>query len=177
MMKARATRFNNHRRPPLWSALLSLFAALSLIVPPSQLCALLETAPGHGHAEGHSHEAASAHEHSHDGRAQKADHHDDHSYTGATHHATKGATLQPVPDAHECCSDMSAPPIVAAPVSRLASPDTHPAPATFALAVPPSPLDIFAVTNCHGRDGPPDESLHSQLSRATLLGRAPPVSV
>lgn len=177
MMKARATRFNNHRRPPLWSALLSLFVALSLIVPPSQLCALMESSPGHAHTDGHSHEAASAHEHSHDGRAQKADHHDDHSNTGATHHATKGATLQPVPDAHECCSDMTMPPVVVAAASRLSVSASHPAAATFALAVPPSPLDTVTLTNCHGRDGPPDETLHSQLSRATLLGRAPPVSV
>lgn len=173
MMKARATRSNNRRRPQWSSALVSLFVALSLMVLSTQLCALMESLPGHAHTDGHSHAAAFSRHDSHDGQAPGATHYGDHSHDGATHHATS----QPVPDAHECCSAMNAPPVIAAAVSRLSAPDRHSAPAAFALAVPSSPLDIFALTNCHGRDGPPDESLHSQLGRASLLGRAPPVSV
>jgi len=176
-MKAHATCFDTRRRPPVWSALLSVFVALSLILSPTQMCALMEMVPGHAHGEGHSHEAASAHEHFDDEGAPEAVPHGDHSRAVAPYHATNGATLQPVPQAHECCSIMNEPPVVVAAVSRLAAPDTHSAPATFAPAVSPSPHDTFAVTNCHGRDGPLDETLHSQLRRATLLGRAPPVSV
>lgn len=172
MMKARAAHSNNRRRPPLWSALLSLLVALSLLLSPTQMCALMEMAPSHTGADSDSHAAASAHEHSGGGRAQEANHH-----TGTTYRATNQATLQSVPDTHECCSDMNAPPVVATAASRLGVPDAHSAPATFALAIPPSPFDLFILTNCHGRDGPTDETLYSQLSRATLLGRAPPVSV
>jgi len=176
-MKAHATRFDNRRRPPWWSALLSLFVSLSLMLSPAQLCALMEMAPGHAHVDGLSHAATAPHTHSHDGHSHEAAPHDDHSHAGATHQASHQATLQSVPQAHECCLDMKAPPVVAVGISRFTAPGSHSAPATYALAVLPAPLDIFALTNCHGRDGLLDETLHSQLSRASLLGRAPPVSV
>lgn len=174
IMKARATGSNNRRRSHWWSARLSLLVSLSLMLSPTQLCALMEMAPGHAHADGHSHAASGSHEHSHNGQAQEAS---DHPHAGATHRTTNQATLQLVPDTHECCSNMNEPPVVAAAALRLAAPDTHSAPATFAPAVPSPPFDLFALTNCHGRDGPLDETLHSQLGRASLLGRAPPVSV
>ncbi len=176
-MKAHATCFDTRRRPPVWSALLSVFVALSLILSPTQMCALMEMAPGHAHGEGHPRGLASAHEHSGDGHALEAAHHDDHSRAVAPYHATNGAILQPVPQAHECCSNMNEPPVVAAGISRFAALDTHSAAVSFAVAVPSLSQNLFAVTNCHGRDGPSDETLHSQFRRATLLGRAPPVSV
>ena len=172
MIITRASHFDNRRRLHGWSVILSLLVALSLVAPPSHLCALMESSPSHGHADGRSHAAVPAHKHSPGASSPEADHHNDHPHAAATDQAT----LQPVPQAHGCCSDRNAPPVVVVG-SRFAAPNTHSTPATFALVASPSPLDIFALTHYHGRDGPPSKPLHSQLSRAFLIGLAPPVSV
>ena len=172
-MKLRATRFHKQRRPLWWSALLSVMAVLSLLLTPTQVCAVMELLPGQAHTEGHSHAAASVHPSEGDGHVAPAVSDDGHS-----HAATHQAAWQSVPDEHDCCSNMDAAPVVTASSVRAGAPDAHTTLATFAPAIAPSSFDIFALTNCHGRDGPPlDETFHSQLSRGTLLGRAPPVSV
>lgn len=170
-MKARAAHSNNRRRPHWWSALLSLFVALSLVVPPSQLCALMETAPGHAHSDGHAHSGDAGHSHSDEGAA----HHDDHHQPIAQH--TDKATLQPVPHQHACCPESAPLPVVMAAPSRSATPDESAIGVSFMPATLPAMQNIFALTNCHGRDGPDDSQPLPQLSRASLLGRAPPVSV
>lgn len=172
-MKLRATRFQSQRRPLWWSALVSLAAVLSLLLTPPQVCAVMELLPDQAHTEGHSHAAVSIHQHDGDGHTAPAVSVNDHP-----HAATHQAAWQSVPDEHDCCSNMDAAPVVAASSVRAVALDAHTTLAAFAPAIVPSSFDIFALTNCHGRDGPlPDESLHFQLSRATLLGRAPPVSV
>lgn len=162
MMKARSAGFDNRRRPQWWSFLLSLFVALLVIVPPSQLCALMELAPSHSHSDKHSPVAALSHSHSEE----------------VATHVGEVATLQSVPEQHACCSEMDAPAVVASALSRFAAPDANSVDFSFMPATLPTTQDTFALTNCHGRDGPSlDTPLRSQFSPSSLLGRAPPVSV
>lgn len=169
-MKARAAQISNRRRPHWWSALLSLFVALMLIAPASQLCALMETLPGHSHA------AASGHSHTDEATAHHDHHHDAAAHHNAGHHSD-GTAWQSVPEQHACCSHLDAPSVVAAASSRFAAPDASSIGLSFVPATLPAAQDIFALTNCRGRDGPSDSQPLPQLSRASLLGRAPPFSV
>lgn len=158
IMKARQGWFTNRTRPQPWSALLSLFVALSLMFSPAHLCALMESAPGH------SHETASAHSHQ-----------NDHHHAAAAQHFG-GAVVQSVPDEHDCCSEGTVQPAVAAATSRFAAPNESSI-SLFFLPAMPQVQDIFALTSCHGRAGPPpDQPLRSQFLPSSLLGRAPPIS-
>lgn len=170
-MKARSTHSNNRRRPQWWPAFLSLLVAFLLVAQPACLCAAMQAAPDHHR----SHAAVESHAHASVSDAEVSSHGDSHS-TGASHHASTRATLSPSSESHICCCDSAPPPLVAAP-ARVVVPDTISLGLFFTPAILPAPSDIFALTNRHGRDGPSSLRPLSQLGRALLLGRAPPVSV
>ena len=158
-MKTRQLRFTNRTRPQWWSALPSLFVIWSLVLQPSHLCLLFES---------------SAHSHHHDSAAS---HHEHHAEEAAEHHGNAQMAVLPVPEEDSCCSSGAAPLAVVANSSRFTAPVERSIHLTFAPAVLPATPDVFALTNYHGRDGPPDAPFLSQFLPSSLLGRAPPVSV
>lgn len=198
-MKLRRNRIGNseNRKCPTWrSTLLSLFVACTLVVQPAQLCALLESAPGHSHDDSHSHqgdshhakaspavhvhEAASSSHHPHDHATD--DSHTHNSHHEVAHQPTARASeyrlfIQPVPAPHVCCSDGGSTPVVTATTRRSAAPHERSTDLAFEHGVLPTMPDSFALTACHGRDGPLGRPLRSQFSAASLLGRAPPALV
>ena len=149
--------------------MLSLLALLVLVVSPLCRCAMAEASPGHSHSAaagstvaGHAHEATP----------------DAHHKDGTAHHKDDQRSLSSVPESHVCCCDSNVPPVVLATLSHSAAPDASSWMPAFTPATLPAMQDIFALTNCYGRDGPPpDEPLRSQFFPSSLLGRAPPVSV
>lgn len=163
MTRTRTTQFDNRRRPQWWAALLSLFVALSFLMPTTCLCAMAEAAPGHSHsaARESSHQAAAA---QHDSR-----------HSDANHHAHNQATLSVESASHICCCDSDVPLVVLSSAVRAAAPDLSSLAIDFAPATLPMTPDVFALTACLGRDGPSaDAPPASPFSPATLLGRAPP---
>lgn len=173
-------------RPQWWSALLSLLVILCLVVQPSHLCALMETAPGHSHVGGHSHEGDDSHADHHGehhnatashvhGYESGADRHDD-DHVGHARQHNANLTLSSLPEPHSCCSDSYSAPVAVAATSRIALPDAPILAPEFALAVMPAPVDVFSVAGFHGRDGPEVAGPITQLSRASLLGLSPPIS-
>jgi hypothetical protein len=166
-MTARSAHFDIYSQPGKWPALLSLLALLVLVLSPLCRCAMAEASPDHSHSHsavaGHAHEAASE------------DHHDDR---GAAHHKDDQIALSPVPQSHICCCESSVPPVVLATLPHSAAPDASSWMPVFTPATLPVRQEVFALTGCHGRDGPPpDKPLRSQFLSSSLLGRAPPVSV
>lgn len=189
-MKKRPAPKSSRTRSQWWSCVLSVLVALSLVVQPSLVCAALESSPGHAHpssvAQAHSHGGDHSHGESHGsghshGSADEhhgGDHDGGHDHSNPAHHQGGSddgrLSLSPTEPPHACCSDGSAPRPVAAPASRSFQVDESLSVALFApTALPPS-ADIFALTACHGRDGPPDKPLRSQFLSSSLLGRGPP---
>lgn len=169
-MKGRLARESRRARSHWWSRLLSMLVTLSLVVPPSQIYAAFDSAPGHAHAE-------SGHGGDHHGGHSD---HDDHGYAAEaadTYHDASRLTLAPAELPHACCSSSSLSPLIAAAPARISSLDDKLAPVAYAPAVLPRSLDIFALVNCHGRDGPPDRLALSQFFSLSLSGRAPPALV
>lgn len=178
-MKRRPAPKSSRTRSQWWSCVLSVLVALSLLVRPSDICALVESSPGHSHAHasqhsdgaspGHAHNSVEEHDHSH--------HHGSHHDGGTQHESSPGdgrMSLSTPEAAHACCSDTSAPhPVVAASLRSFQADDSFSLELFAAATLPLSP-DIFALTACHGRDGPPDRSLRSQFVPSSQLGRAPP---
>lgn len=164
-MRAQPTRFDNRSWPREWSALLSLLALLVLVVSPLCRCVMAEM----------------SHEHSHSGVVEQTQettlddhHHDD----GTAHHQNDGIALSSLPEAHVCCCDSDVPDVVLSALSPSAVPDASSWVPDYTPATLPVMQDVFALTNFHGRDGPPpNKSLLSQFSSSSLLGRAPPASV
>jgi hypothetical protein len=203
-MKTRQRRFDNYKRParssgptrwsaPVrkpapswWSPLLSLFVAFTLVVQPAQLCAMLESSPGHSHG-GHSHKGDShashsdashphvgASHHQSDDNDQAREHHAAVEHE-ATEPAVGGLALMPSSSQHMCCSDDGGSHAVTAATRRSFSPEERLVSLSNDSGIVSATPDIFTLTACHGRDGPPGHSLRSQLSHSSLLGRAPPV--
>lgn len=118
---------------------------------------------------------------SHDAGGHDADGHDgleNHAdEAGGSQQAPHSMALLPVPEEETCCSSGAAPIAIAAHASRLTVPTEHCLDGTFAPATLPVTSDVFALTHCHGRDGPPAALRRSQFLPSSLLGRAPPVSV
>ena len=177
-MKTNPTRFDNRTRPRWWPALLSLLVVFSLVVQPICQCAMAQAAHNHAHAD----EAArGGQECCPEDAAQHADHHSDAHHDPAEHHhsthrSEKGASVSSPIQAHLCCCDNEVIPGIAV-LSRPAAPEQSHFVVAFAPAKPPVALDVFALTYCHGRDGPPDKPFLSHSSASSLLGRAPPVAV
>ena len=184
-MKRRPAPKCSRTRSQWWSCVLSVLVALSLVVQPSLVCAALESSPGHAHpssgGQAHSHGASHGSGHSHDSADEHhgGDHDGGHDHSNPAHHQDGSddgrLSLSPAEPPHACCSDISAPtPVVAAPTSRSFQVDESTSVALFVPAtLPPSP-DIFALTACHGRDGPPGEPIRSQFLPSSPQGRAPP---
>lgn len=165
-MTARSAQFSNRRRPQWWSALLSLFVAITIALPSSHLCAPWESSSGHSHGSEHAalgHADQDGHDGDHHADNHHADASDDHSSTP--------------PEQHTCCSDSEPLQAVVAAVLRPAAPDQIVVPVNYAVPTQPFVVDVFALTNCHGRDGPPGQILRSQFVPSSLLGRAPPFLV
>lgn len=185
-MKEHQGWFTNRRRP-LWGwTLLSLLVALSLVLPPTQLCALMETAPSHSHSTDHAKRSAHFHagkaSHSHSHEKSSSDSHASHTSQSNDHHVavsrSNGAVLHSLPEPDACCSEMDAPNVVLAIASRSTASDEYVADLCFIPAALPKVQKIFELTYYHGRDGPASNiSLPSQLSSSSLLGRAPPILV
>lgn len=186
MMRNSTRQRDTSGRPQWWSVLLSLLVVLSLVVQPSHLCALMETAPGHSHAGGHSHGDDGSHADHHGeyrnatatnahGDESGAGHHDD-DHVGHAHQHDASLNLSSLPEPHSCCSDSYSAPVAVAAVSRIALPDAQILAPEFTLAVMPAPVDVFSVAGFHGRDGPDVAGPITQLSRASLLGLSPPIS-
>ena len=184
-MAGHFARGDSRARSHWWSGLLSVLVALSLVVQPSLVCALVESsshahsgahAHSHSHPHGseHSHDAGSSHEHHSHGHHRHGHH--SHGHHNHEHHDDDGrmSLFEPGP-AHSCCSTNSAPRLVAAPVSRSFETDKSTSIVLFTPAAILPAQDIFALTACHGRDGPPGRLLRSQCLLTSLLGRAPPV--
>lgn len=183
-MKSPQRNVNKRTQPSWWSAVLSVLVALSLALQPACICALAEISAHESHAGGHSHSAETGHGHSHE--AATPDHHTDHQSS------EQPEPQQEVPDVRAsggsnaafaaldhgaCCCESEAQSVVAASVSRISVPD-H---ASVRLACAP-PYEVFVpeistMANCRGRDGPPGRPLRSQFVPASLLGRAPPISI
>lgn len=159
-MKTLRPRITNRTRPNWWSALPALFVIWSLVLQPSHLCLLFES-----DSHSHSHASASAHCH----------HHADEA-VAERHNSPKMAVL-PAPEEDSCCSSGVVPVAILTNPSRFTVPVEQLVHLTFAPAVLPVSSDVFALTNCHGRDGPPRVPLPSQFLSSYLLGRAPPISV
>ena len=190
-MKRRPAPKSSRTRSQWWSCVLSVLVALSLVVQPSLVCAALESSPSHAHpssgAQAHSHGGEHSHGASHGfghshGSADEdhgGDHDGGHDHSNPAHHqesSDDGWMSLSSPEApHACCSDISAPtPVVAAPASRFLQTDESTSVALFVPATLSPTSDIFALTACHGRDGPPREPMRSQFLPSSRLGRAPP---
>ena len=161
IMKTRRPRLTNRTRLHWWSALPALFVIWSLVLQPSHLCLLFESG-----SHSHSHAPASAHSH----------HHHADEAVAERHNSPKMPAL-PAPEEDSCCSSGVVPLAILANSSRFTVPVEQLVHLTFAPAVLPVSSDVFALTNCHGRDGPPRVPLPSQFLLSSFLGRAPPVSV
>jgi hypothetical protein len=191
-MKRRPAPMSSRTRSQWWSCVLSVLVALSLVVQPSLVCAALESSPGHAHpgsgAQDHSrHFHSGEHSHGHDSghsHGSAGEHHDSdsrdggHDHSNPAHHQDNSddgrmsiySSVQP----HACCSDISAPRPIVASASRSFQINESFAVTLFAPATLPPSADIFALTACHGRDGPPDKPLLSHFLASSCLGRAPP---
>jgi hypothetical protein len=190
-MKRRPAPKNSRTRSQWWSCVLSVLVTLSLLVQPSLVCAVLESSPSHVHpssgVQGHSHGSHSG-EHSHghasgrsDGSTDEhhgGDHDEGHDHSNPAHHQGSSddgrMSLSAFGHPHSCCSDGSVQLPVVASSSRSLQADSSLTIALFVPATMPPSADIFALTACHGRDGPPCEPIRSQFLPSSLLGRAPP---
>lgn len=133
----------------------------------------MEATPGHSHgASSHSHEAGHSHE-------AAGAHHGEHVHVHAqaAHYGSSRLAFAPIEPPETCCGQSEAIPVVAASTPGFAAPHRGFAPIVYAPAILPQAQEIFALANCHGRDGPSDKPLRSQFVPLSLLGRAPPVSV
>lgn len=142
---------------------MSLLLAITIALPSSHLCALLESSPGHAHGG----------EHAALGHTDQDDHDDDH-HADSHHNAAAGDHSSTPSKQHACCSDGEPLQAVVADVLRPAAPDQIVVPVVYVVPTQPVVTDVFALTNCHGRDGPPGQILRSQFVSSSLLGRAPP---
>ena len=163
IMKTRRLRFTNRTRPHWWSALASLFVIWSLVLQPSHLCLLFES-------------SVPSHTHSHNSASSPANHHNYPHEAATEQQGSPKMAVLPLPEEDSCCSGGSAPLAIVAATSRFTAPVAQAVHLAFAPAVLPTASSVFALTNCHGRDGPPDAPLRSQFLSSSLLGRAPPVS-
>lgn len=192
-MKARQRQINTRTRPPWWPTLLSLIVAFSLVMQPLCQCAMAQSAIGHSHQDApgqHSHDQMPSDHSCCSGAQEAGEHHDDAQHDDAqrrhaepttehrhSHHSdTRHASVSPFSQQHLCCCDTQVAPSGAV-LARSSAPDQNHQTWVFAPATLPVAFTVFALTNCHGRDGPPAAPLLCQFAAASLLGRAPPVAV
>jgi len=156
----------------LWPALLSLLVSLSLLVPPSQVCALLESTPDHPHAQAHAYGSAHDHGSAHTHAPQAPGSH--HEHAAAARYNQNRLAFAPTELPDTCCGYSEEIPFVKAAALRWGSLHQVVATVAYAPAVLPQLPGLFEGLRCHGRDGPPDKPLRSQRLPSALLGRAPP---
>ena len=174
-MKRRPAPKSSRTRSQWWSCVLSVLVALSLLVRPADICALVESSPGHSqaHASEHSNGASSGHSHDSANDHDGSHHHDG----GAWHESSLGdgrMSLTAPGVLHACCADIPAPHPVVVSSLRAFQADDKSSVVLFASATLPLSPGIFALTACHGRDGPSDKPFRSQFLPSSRLGRAPP---
>ncbi len=155
-------------RRPAWPLLMALLLFVSTPFAASMDCSL--------EAGGHSHGVEVSESHSHADEDSGASHHSDDAseYHDHAQVAVKAATLQAPAT---CCSCSSEP--VNATVVAIGSPHQHKADLHAVIYAAASALPIYrfdALRGLNSRAGPPIGK-PQRLSLASLIGRAPPVSL